>query len=933
MALIVGAQLNHYSITGTLGEGGMGTVYAAEDTQLGRHVAIKVLPPKVAADPERLQRFEREARTIASLNHPNVVTLYSVERSEQTRFLTMELVDGEALSDIIVERGVSIREFFRVALPLVEAVASAHAQGITHRDLKPSNIMLDRDSRVKVLDFGLAKLTQGSPLASDSDSDSELPTDVMTGAGQIVGTVAYMAPEQAEGKQVDARSDIFSLGVVFYEMITGRRPFRGESPVSTLSAILLAEPEPVTSVRNGVPRQLQRILDRCLAKAPSRRFQTALDLRNALDALRDELRTEASDEFRVGVLPSGQSSNAADAPMATAEQTEANRETKPLTQALRAAALLTAGAILGAGAITMVRPERPAVADADTTVWTSLPLVAAQDLMPAWPALSPNGDWVVFAADENGQTDLWRVPTGGGETVRLTNTPESEAAPEYSPDGTSIAYAVESGDQPGIYLAPAETGAGVMVIPGGTRPSWSPSGDRIAYVDQGSLWVTQDADFGNPQQKSNYLGGPLDPAWSPTEDALLAWSEVELDVIHIPLDDPLATTPLGLVPTGEQVSSLQVTRDGSALFMTRGQYGGRMDVWRVPLDPATGTVAGDPERLTEPITDDRNVAISGDGSHVAFLARDGERHLYSLPLDPTTGLWTGAQELLTRRAPLNYYPALSRDGSALTWTAQTIAGFLYRKDLLPTATGTLALSPEVKVTPDWNRQAREITGDFSLNGEEIVFSSTAGGAYHLRRSRCPACLSLPLTTPLTEADYYPNFSPDGLWVAFTSTRAGSEDIWVVPSAGGEPRRVTKDLGAEQYPEWSPDGERLLYRSVQGADVDIWSASLDGTDARPEVARDGDQTWAFYSPDGNRLYFASNESGPYEIWMRDANGNHIQVTTLGGTRGGMPSEDMFTKFAVGTDRLIVPLETVSGEIWLLESSAATLEPPGPPAENR
>jgi len=259
MPFDIGTILNHYSITGKLGEGGMGTVYSAEDTRLGRQVAVKVLPPQVSEDAERLHRFEREARSIASLNHPNVVTLFSVEQSGDTHFLTMELVDGVPLSEVIDEDGLSMERFFRLALPLVEAVAAAHARGIIHRDLKPANIMVTGNLRVKVLDFGLAKLAEGKGLVVDAASQAG--TDVLTGTGQIVGTVAYMSPEQAEGKEVDRRSDIFSLGVVLYEMVTGQHPFPGGTPVSVISAILQVDPKPVTARRKGLPLQLQRIVN------------------------------------------------------------------------------------------------------------------------------------------------------------------------------------------------------------------------------------------------------------------------------------------------------------------------------------------------------------------------------------------------------------------------------------------------------------------------------------------------------------------------------------------------------------------------------------------------------------------------------------------------------------------------------------------------
>ena len=283
---MIGKTLLHYEIIDKLGEGGMGEVYRGRDTKLGRDVAIKILPEDMYQDPERRKRFEREARVIAALNHPNIVTIHSVEEAEGRLFLTMELVEGKTLRDAIPDKGVSLEVFFSVAIPLVEAVSSAHGKGITHRDLKPANVMLSNEGRLKVLDFGLAKLLQDAKGVEDART---VGLDTHTHEGQILGTVAYMSPEQVEGKPLDGRSDIFSLGVLFYEMLTGRRPFTGDSTASMISAILRDTPPPVTDVRQALPNHLGRIIRRCLAKEPDRRYQSATDLRNDLQELAGEV--------------------------------------------------------------------------------------------------------------------------------------------------------------------------------------------------------------------------------------------------------------------------------------------------------------------------------------------------------------------------------------------------------------------------------------------------------------------------------------------------------------------------------------------------------------------------------------------------------------------------------------------------------------------
>ncbi len=286
-----GTHLGPYEIIALLGQGGMGEVYKARDTRLGRFVALKVLPSSLAADRQFRERFDREARTIAALTHPHIVTIHSIEEDAGAQFLTMELVDGRTLGEMIPPGGLPVREFFEIAIPLADAVAAAHQRGITHRDLKPGNIMVTADGRVKVLDFGLAKLTDSAPAGTALSSGT---TELLTDEGHILGTVAYMSPEQAEGKPVDPRSDIFSLGIIYYEMATGQRPFTGDSNTSLLSSILRDQPPAVTELNGAIPAGLGRLIRRCLEKTPARRIQTALDLRNELEELRTEANTAIS---------------------------------------------------------------------------------------------------------------------------------------------------------------------------------------------------------------------------------------------------------------------------------------------------------------------------------------------------------------------------------------------------------------------------------------------------------------------------------------------------------------------------------------------------------------------------------------------------------------------------------------------------------------
>jgi len=287
MSLAPGTRLGTYEIISPIGVGGMGEVYRARDTRLGREVAVKVLPQAVASSTDRLARFEREARTVAGLNHPNIVTLFSVEDEEGVGFLTMELVEGQSLDRLIASGGFPLARVLDLGIPLANALSAAHERGVVHRDLKPSNVMVARDGWLKVLDFGLAKVAADD--GRDAGATIGATADPISGVGQVLGTVPYMSPEQVRGEVVDARSDLFSLGIILYELATGRRPFVGSTPADVSSAILRDVPAPVITIRGDLPRDLDRIITRCLEKNPRDRIQTARDVYNELRYLKREI--------------------------------------------------------------------------------------------------------------------------------------------------------------------------------------------------------------------------------------------------------------------------------------------------------------------------------------------------------------------------------------------------------------------------------------------------------------------------------------------------------------------------------------------------------------------------------------------------------------------------------------------------------------------
>lgn len=466
---MIGHTLGHYRIEAKLGEGGMGVVYKALDTHLDRPVAIKILRPDAVANPERKRRFVQEAKAASALNHPNILHIYDIDQAAGVDFIAMEHVPGKTLDQWIGRKGLALGEALRYAVQIADALAKAHGAGIVHRDIKPANIMVTGDALVKLLDFGLAKLTE--PI----ESDELAPTETLkphTEEGTIVGTVAYMSPEQAEGKKVDARSDIFSFGSVLYEMVTGRRAFPGETKLSTLSAILHKEPPPL----EGAPPELEKIITRCLRKDPERRIQHMVDVKLALEDLKEE-----SDSGKLAVSVS------------------------PRPRVSVSAALLIAGILVlaAAGVVwiwRLARSPEPVAAPALTRLTSDSGLTTD-------PALSLDGKLLAYASDRSGKGDLdiWVRQIGGGEPIPLTQDPADDREPTFSPDGTMIGFRSER-EGGGIYVVSALGGLPRKIAPEGRRPRFSPDGSQIAYwsgatsLGGGSATVTAGFSWSLPQE-------------------------------------------------------------------------------------------------------------------------------------------------------------------------------------------------------------------------------------------------------------------------------------------------------------------------------------------------------------------------------------------------------------------------------------------------
>ena len=623
---MVGAMLNHYQIVRPLGAGGMGEVYLAEDTRLKRQVAIKILPAALASDSDRRERFEREAQTVAALNHPNIVVVHSVERAADTSFITLEYVDGRVLADVIPKDGLPLRRLLALATQIADAVSAAHQQGIVHRDLKPANVMVTAQDRVKVLDFGLAKLREAHEAAA-----AVMPTRELTGEGRIVGTCAYMSPEQAEGRYVDERSDIFSFGVTLYEMAVGDRPFKGDTGVSMLSSILRDTPRPLTEVNPALPRDLAVIVRRCLAKDPDRRYQSAKDLCNELDELQQ-------------AFDSGELNAATGGAIATAG---GRRPIWPAVAAILVAALAGVAALVWRLPVSSQRAALPAVSHARLTQSPGI---------EQFPAISPDGKWVAYV--KNG--DIFLQSVSGQRAINLTNDAASNnQMPAFSPDGEQIAFRSSRGGG-GIFVM-GRTGESVRrVTDRGFYPAWFGDGRRLIFSTDGapvesiantrSALMTVDISGGEAATLvSGYYASQ--PRVSPHGQRIAFWAlrnDQSLDRYNRDIWTVDVSGGSLVRATDHAANDWNPvwSPDGRWLYFLSNRSGS-MNLWRVAIDEATGRTTGEAQPLTAPASYVSNFTLSADGRIGAYLALSGAGNIGRVAFDPIRGAVTGTAEAIT----------------------------------------------------------------------------------------------------------------------------------------------------------------------------------------------------------------------------------------------------------------------------------------------
>ena len=857
---MVGKTLAHYKIVEKLGSGGMGDVYVAEDTKLGRHVALKVLPPEMATE-ERRMRFEREAKAVAALNHPNIVHVYSVEEAEGTHFITMELVRGKTLSELIPRKGLPLNKFFEIAIPLADAVSAAHEKGITHRDLKPDNLMMSDEGRPKILDFGLAKFKQ--ELAQEGLS--ELPTQSPTQEGRILGTVAYMSPEQAEGKTVDHRSDIFSIGILLYEMATGERPFQGESATSVLSSILKDTPKSVTELNPTLPREAAKIIKRCLSKDLSRRYQHALDLRNDLEELKAD-------------IDSGEVSH---------------RQRSGSKSWLIAAAMLAMILVLTASVTYILRQPVEKVLRLTNPIQVTS--AVGVERYPTW---SPEGQRLAYQSSQSGNTDIWVTQVSGGEPVNLTAEHEDrDEFPRWSPDGSQIAFRSRR-DGRDIYVMSALGGRPRKVASGGYF-SWSSDGKEIIYnpsVDwRRSFEVVNLSSLESRRiMLPTFQNRRYELSWSPDGQHVAYVDAIAsgADVTQVFVQPVSGGEPFPITEGRTNDWSPSWSSDGRKLFFISNR-GGSMDLWQQRINQ-DGKPEGEPEALTTGLVI-RSAFFSPDGNKLAYSLGRKVGNLWRIPIfGDRASTWADAEQMTFDEAHIEGFDLApdgkrlvvgsDRSGSPDLWLLQSEGGELQQ----------LTTDP----TPDW-------LPSWSPDGNEIVFQAYRSGKRDIWIMPADGGPARQLTHH-TSQDMYPAWSPNGQEITFYSRRGGETPIWIIPSEGGEARQVTVDLETVWMPVYSSDGNWISVGPASGEGL-LWRIPVEGGEVEPvtEVMN----AFVKWSADGKKLYFQRDGN----FWVRLVEeGTERAVTNLDGRWGflgqSLATDDQYLYFTWRED---------TGDIWVMD----------------
>jgi Tol biopolymer transport system component len=843
MSLPSGTRLGPYEIVAPIGTGGMGEVYRARDTRLDRTVAVKVLPEHLADTPEARERFDREARAVSSLNHPHICVLHDVGHQGSTNYLVMEYLEGETLSKRIERGPLPAAELLRIAVEIADALEKAHRQGILHRDLKPGNIMLTK-AGAKLMDFGLAKATPPAVDLSSSPTVSQPvpanPREPLTAKGTIVGTFQYMAPEQIEGKETDARSDIFSFGAVLYEMATGKKAFEGKSQASLIAAILEREPPPISTLQPMSPPALDRVVKTCLEKDPDERFQTVHDLKLQLQWIGE-----------------GGSQAGVPAPVA------AHRKTRELILAAVAAIAVLAAIFLG-----VLYSERP---PAQSRVTRSYIKPAANSNFsffnggPAGSALSPDGLRLAFVASgPDGKPALWVRALDSLQAQPLAAT-EGAVFPFWSPDSRFIGFFAggklkkieASGGQPQT-LCDAEAGRGGTWNREGTilfTPGFSTALFRVSADGGAAAPVTTlDPSKGESTHRWPYFlpdgrhflylaGKPFTPKENPT-NAILVGS----------LDSKESKLLL-------HTQSNAIFASGHILFLRQNT------LMAQPFDTKRLEFAGDAVAVADQV---QEVAARVQG---IFSASENGVLAYSeaAPGGDRQLVWFDRNGKQTGAVPgTGTYsdPHISPDGKKLAFSLESPTFDIWIYDLMRDVKTRLTFS---SATTTGN-----LSQVWSPDGRRIAYTSVLGGKFGIYQKSADGSGGEEVLLEPTPVQAYPqDWSPDGKVIAFWKAQVGGADLWILPLQGDhKPYQFAQSQSFQMTAYFSPDGKWIAYSSNESGRLEVYIRPFPGPGGKWQISTEGGW-YPHWRRDGRELFYVSADGKLMSVEVK-ANGTSIDV---------------------------------------------------------
>ena len=894
MALTPGTRIGPYEIIAPIGAGGMGEVYRARDGRLERDVAIKILPELFAKDPERMARFEREARVLASLNHPNIAAIYGLEHAEGRQALVLELVEGRGLDADLARGALPIGEVLRLAIQMADALAAAHTAGVIHRDLKPANVLINSAGNAKVLDFGLAKVSAVESFAATMTAHRPAQ---QTAEGAVMGTVAYMSPEQAAGRPVDARSDIFSFGSVLFEMITGQRAFDGDTSMSTLAAIIHQPARPVSQLNAAVPRELERIISRCHRKDPAKRVQSMGDLRVALEELRDDL-----DSGRLSAV-------------VTPGAIAAPRREPRIWAALALVAL--AASVAGALAARAWWAPSDQASPALTIRHFTADIGVTDD-----PDVTPNGTLVAYASDRFDGTsrDIWVQPASGGDPVRVTTHAADDSEPAFSPDGSRIAFRSER-DGGGIYVVPALGGQERLLVSDGRGPAYSPDGKWLAYSTGGrgtsARVFVMPAGGGAARHLTEGIDIAGDLAWAPDSQRLMIrgqrGTEADAFIIGVDATSAAAALPTGLAAQANVRESVILRAwKGDRLFYSTGTPAG--SIWSVALRDGK---AGKPEQIYLSTGRIGGVAVD-DAGQMYFASVAARTSLWSVP-DTGGRAATTAPVQVTATAAADDLPSMSSDGAKIAFrsTRRTDAGAWIR-DM---AAGTEAALPS---------PSRLISVALSPDGRSVAYSAFTPGTNDSELTIVGASGGVPRTVCTECALNVWAWTSDGRALLASSERP--QALIVVDAATGAVTRLLdgKFDGQVWLARHSPDGRWMSFIHWLAPDrTRIYIAPFRGAAQIPQAAWipvtdgatvDEEQAW---SADGRTLYFVSERDGfrciyaaPVDLATGSVRAVQPVMHAHGIRRRILSTADTPGRIDLAGGRLVFPMQELHGNIHAL-----------------